>query len=112
VIVLSNDLIAISKEYNKQMIKKWGKDSQIVKTISEMAELSSILCDYLLYGEKTDWKNEDKNLKSKIESEIADVLITVNSLLVIFDEKKVSTHITFKLLRVITRLKEYEKCHT
>lgn len=103
-----DSLINISKDYNKQMIKKWGKDSQIVKCISELNELGAILCDYLLYKNGKDWKGLDKNIKLKIESEIADVLITVNSLLVLFNEDKISKFVTFKLLRVIDRLKEGE----
>ena len=87
-------------------IKKWGSSSQIIKCISELNELGAVLCDYLLYGDKRDWKGENKNLKSKIENEIADVLITLNSLLLIFDEEQVSKFVTFKLLRLLDRLKE------
>lgn len=103
---MENNLINISKEYNKKCVQKWGAYSQIVKCISELNELSSVLADFLLYGENRDWKNENKNLKAKIHSEIADVLITVNSLLIIFDEDKVSDCIVTKLLRLIDRLKE------
>ena len=102
----NNELINISKDYNKQMIKKWGVGSQIIKCISELNELGSALADHLLYGDQRDWKGEQKNLKAKIESEIADVLITLNSLLVIFDEDKISKAVTLKLLRVIDRLNE------
>jgi NTP pyrophosphatase (non-canonical NTP hydrolase) len=105
-------MIEISKECAKQCIEKWGKDSQIIKCISELNELGAVLSDYILYKDNLDWKNKDKKLLCKIRSEIADVLITLNSLLLIFDEDKISNHVTIKLLRLITRLKDDAKCLT
>lgn len=106
--------IGISKNYAKICLRKWTPESQILKFIEETSELNQKLAKYLLYKENPDWKGEDYNILEKIQSEIADVIITLSSMIEIFDKPNnkhhgismISDFVTFKLLRLMDRLKE------
>lgn len=106
--------IGISNNYAKMCLRKWTRDSQILKFIEETSELNQKLVKYLLYGEHLDWKDRDNKLKPKIQSEIADVIITLSTMIEVFDEpnkkhgniSKIGERITFKLLRLLDRVKQ------
>ncbi len=70
--------------YNKA-IKKWGKRTQMVMAIEEMAELTQALT---------------KNLRGKdhnVEEEIADVKIMIGQLEEIFDKEAIAKWEKFKI---------------
>ena len=73
------------KEF-RQMLDKWGEDSQIMMCIEEMAELQKELCKYLRIKANPDTVSAEKaqNLRQEIQAEIADVLNTVKQLALIF----------------------------
>jgi NTP pyrophosphatase (non-canonical NTP hydrolase) len=106
--------IGISNNYAKLCLLKWTSDSQIIKFIEETSELNQKLAKYLLYKDNLDWKGVDYNLLEKIQNEIADVIITLSTLIEIFDRdnkkhnniSKISERITFKLMRLMDRLKQ------
>lgn len=105
--------IGISKNYAKLCLMKWSKDSQVIKFVEETSELNQNLMKYLLYGYNKDWKGEDTDIKAKIQNEIADVIITLNTLIEVFDEpskfelvSKIDNFISLKILRLMSRLKQ------
>lgn len=105
--------IGISKHYAELCLRKWSKSSQVIKFVEETSELNQNLMKYLLYGFDKDWKGEDTDIRAKIQNEIADVIITLNTLILIFDEHKdnmnlvsqINKQVTFKILRLMDRLK-------
>ena len=106
--------IGISKYYSELFLRKWSKESQVIKFVEETSELNQNLMKYLLYGFNKDWKGEDTDIRAKIHNEIADVIITLNTLILVFDEYKdntnlvsqISKQVTFKILRTMDRLKK------
>lgn len=79
---LENSII----EVLKKAINKWGTRSQIIKYFEETSELQQLLAKYLLYNVNNDWKNiTNQNLTMNIRSEIADTLLTLQSLAICFD---------------------------
>lgn len=58
-------------------IAKWGEDAQIDMCIEEMSELTQALCKY-----KRGRRGE--HVTNNIKEEIADVLITINQMALIF----------------------------
>lgn len=106
--------IGISNNYAKLCLRRGTKKSQVLKFIEETSELNQKLVKYLLYGYSPDWKGIDNNLKFEIQGEIADVIITLNTLIEVFDESNkkhdsissISERISLKLLRLMDRLKE------
>lgn len=85
--------LPIDKTILHDSLKVWGEDSQIRMAIEECAELIVALSH--LY-------RSSKN--TNVISEIADVLITVNQLRLIFDEKLVDEEIIKKQERLKIKL--------
>ena len=105
--------IGISKKYAILCLKRWTKSSQVIKFVEETSELNQNLMKYLLYGYNKDWKGEDTNIQMKIQNEIADVIITLSTLIEVFDEPSKSEHvskidnfISLKILRLVDRLRK------
>lgn len=106
-------MLGISKHYAELCLRKWTKSSQVIKFVEETSELNQNLMKYLLYGYEKDWKEIDNDIRKKIQNEIADVIITMSTLIELFDEHKDNTNlvseidkiILFKLNRLMDRLK-------
>ena len=106
----------ISNKYAKIILQKATADSQIIKFVEETSELNQQLMKYLLYRESSDWKGVNYDLLNKIQSEIADVIVTLGTLIEVFDDpnvkhnnvSKIGEYVTFKLLRFMDRVKEWK----
>lgn len=82
----------MSKKLYKQAIKQLGKPDQVVRAIEEMGELTHDLAR---------WLNGRSN---HVEEEMADVLICMEVLMLIFDKDKVEEVKKQKLERMQRRL--------
>jgi NTP pyrophosphatase (non-canonical NTP hydrolase) len=87
-------------EIFKRALAKWGKDSQIYMVFEEMAELQKELCKNINRGAQ--------NRKEVVE-ELADVLIMLEQVKIIFDikEDEIENIIDYKTERLKKLL--YEK---
>jgi len=93
-------------EFYKKLVEYKGVETQIIKSIEEMAELTQVLCF-------TSTKLEqytDKQLREKVIEEMAHVLMTFESLKVIFkiDNESIKKEIKLKE-KLITFEKEVQK---
>ena len=80
----------------KRAIDYWGADAQIDKAIEEMAELTQALLKCRL-------EKNGKNM-ANVAEEIADVLIMVEQLIMIYDnEEEVDKHTNRKISRLTRR---------
>lgn len=80
----------------RNAIEVFGKENQIIKSIEEMSELTTELCR----------NNIGRSSKQKIAEEIADVVIMMNQLIIIFDcEEMCSDIAVLKLDRLEGTLK-------
>lgn len=89
-IKLSDDLIAISEN----AIDKWGMQKQFDMAIEEMAELIVAINHFRRTGID----------RSPVIEEIADVMIVMSQMMLIFEKRKVEYMITNKLNRLKERL--------
>ncbi|MDR3125555.1 MAG: hypothetical protein LBU20_00555 [Candidatus Nomurabacteria bacterium] len=92
----------------RQFVAKWGEDAEIKMAIEEMAELTKELCK--------SWRGKTKSSPGAIEEnrqhireEIADVLITVGNLKMIFGAKEIEEVVDAKLRRGLVQLKKYQE---
>ena len=87
----------------KEAIQTYGQNAQIDMAIEEMSELTKALL-----------KDRRSLISQKLEvaEEIADVLITVEQLIMIYDnEELVNKTVNSKIARLAERLKGYSKPH-
>lgn len=87
----------MTKKVYEAALKKWSKEAQIIVAIEEMSELTKELCKNINRGES--------NIE-KIQEELADVLIMVEQLKIIYDPHnvEVNSYKAQKLLRLAVRL--------
>jgi NTP pyrophosphatase (non-canonical NTP hydrolase) len=87
----------------KEAIQTYGQNAQIDMAIEEMSELTKALL------------KDRRSLKSQrleVAEEIADVLITVEQLIMIYDnEELVNKTVNSKIARLAKRLKEHPRNH-
>jgi len=88
-----NTLLPIDETFLHDAIHKWGKDSQIMIAMEECAELLTSLA-------QTFRASKDPN----VITEIADVLITVSQLRLIFGKEEVDIEIERKIERTKRKL--------
>lgn len=69
-----------NEQLYKQIIKKFGNQKQIIKTIEELSELQKDLCKFLLYQSPLELQRHMEN----VAGEIADVEIMLNQLKIMF----------------------------
>lgn len=79
-----------------EAIEVYGESKQIVKAIEEMAELTHALCRYLT--------DDLQNHEDEVTEELADVIVMVMQLLIIFDGETVKAMIEQKVERLRARL--------
>lgn len=87
----------MSKKLYKRAIKELGKPDQVIRAIEEMGELTHDLAR---------WLNGRPN---SVEEEMADVLICMEVLMLIFDKDKVEEVKKKKLTRMERRMNGEEK---
>lgn len=75
-------------------IKKYGKDAQIVKSLEELGELVTAIC-----------QNYNGRPVGHVLDEIADVFIMIRQLRIIYGADLVDQKIQFKLGRLLSRMK-------
>lgn len=93
----------------KNAVKAYGDDSQIDMAIEEMSELTKALLKYRRAKRSTETADFD-TLKDNISEEVADVLITLDQLGIIFGNfNEVNNYKHEKVLRLHDRL-ELKKC--
>ncbi len=83
------------KKVTPQLLKKYGHDAQIVKAIEELAELQVVLAKFLNMNSLREPLAFDA-----ITNEIADALIMVNQMRILFGEAQVDNEIDCKLTRI------------
>lgn len=76
----------------------YGEESQMLKAIEEMGELTSVLVRCL--------RNDDRVSRDDVITEIADVSIMVEQLMYIFGKLEVENEIIYKLMRTKERINE------
>lgn len=79
-----------------EAIEVYGESKQIVKAIEEMAELTHALCRYLT--------DDLQNHEDEVTEELADVIVMVMQLLIVFDGETVKAMIEQKVERLRARL--------
>lgn len=79
-----------------EAIEVYGESKQIVKAIEEMAELTHALCRYLT--------DDLENHEDEVTEELADVIVMVMQLLIVFDGETVKAMIEQKVERLRARL--------
>lgn len=96
------------QSYPNDCVYKWSEQSQIIKCNEELKELGIELDKYLLYGKNKDWKGKETDVVNKTCDEIADVLITIETMIYLFDPtgEKITERLKFKLNRLKERLNE------
>ncbi len=85
------------EEIYMKAIEKWGLDLQVNMAIEEMAELTHALMKH-----RRDPDNIDKIIA--VIDEIADVIIMINQIKIIFGKEEIDSHIDTKLKRVKKKL--------
>jgi NTP pyrophosphatase (non-canonical NTP hydrolase) len=85
-------------------VKKWGRASQVLMAVEEMAELTKALMKFL------NRDNESSEARREVEEEIADVLIMLDQLTIIFDERSVHKQRFEKFERLRLLLNEKPVC--
>jgi hypothetical protein len=86
----------MDRDVIERAIDHFGKESQILKAVEEMAELSAELMRSM----------NSVGMNVKIIEEIADVMIMLEQLKVIFGEELVGNHVQSKLKRLKSRMDE------
>jgi len=87
------------KEF-KLMLDAWGEDSQLDVCIEEMAELTQALCKYRRKKRISSINSTLENIKE----EIADVLLCVSQMAIMFGEEEVDKIMKEKIARAIKKL--------
>lgn len=82
------------REIYLKALSKWGVEPQCKMAIEEMAELTNALMKY----------DRGRNTVEDIIEEIADVIIMMRQMSLIFGEEAVSKQINYKLNRLSDRL--------
>ena len=84
-------------EIIENIIKKYGKNAQVLQSIEEMSELTKELIKNI---------NRGKENKTEITMEIADVIIMIMQLILIYDidTEQILGAIEYKLLRQNERM--------
>ncbi|MCL2173737.1 hypothetical protein FWH58_00315 [Candidatus Saccharibacteria bacterium] len=99
------------EEIMQRFTDVWGVDAEIKIAIEEMAELTKELCSTWRDNNKANPEALMENLHQRIREEIADVLVTVGNLRLIFGADKVDKTIDAKLQRGAARLEKWLKEH-
>jgi NTP pyrophosphatase (non-canonical NTP hydrolase) len=89
-------IIAGNEDILNSAISKWGSAFQILKTVEESAELSTALMHFLL--------DPPKISREDVIEEIADVMIMIHQMRLMFGPDAVDRMITQKLRRLRSRL--------
>lgn len=76
----------------------YGEESQMLKAIEEMGELTSVLIRWL--------RDDDRVNRDDVITEIADVSIMIEQLMYIFGKLAVEDEIIYKLMRTKERINE------
>lgn len=84
----------INRDFLYSVVYKYGFENQKIKAIEEMSELILALCKEL---------NHETN---NVEEEIADVIIMIEQLKLIYDNNNIDKHISYKLKRLKNRMEE------
>jgi NTP pyrophosphatase (non-canonical NTP hydrolase) len=79
-----------------EAIKVFGKEVQLLKAVEEMAELTQAIVKLRI--NKNDYSKE--RLTSSVIEELADVIIMVNQLSLMFDRNELGNKINAKLTRL------------
>lgn len=87
------------KKILTEAVNLWGKESQIMMTIEEMAELTQALSKYK--------RHRDKAIANVLE-ELADVRIMIDQLVIIFDDGPLEAHEFVKLARLEKIIANYK----
>lgn len=86
----------------KVALRKWGVDAQVMMAVEEMSELTKEICKIF----------RGKGTLDDLADEIADVLITIEQLKLIYDlGDAVDDHIAVKIQRLQSRLGMLEVGH-
>lgn len=86
----------INKAILLKAIKKWGNHSQMSMAIEECTELSLALQKH--------FRSPSPETIANVEDEIADVLIMMEQMLLIFNKAKVMDRVEFKMNRLESRI--------
>ena len=85
----------------KPIINACGEKAQMLQSIEELSELSKALCKYI----KTSGEGQLYDALQNVTEEMADVLIMIDQLMIIFDnEKEVQQVVSQKIERTYKRL--------
>lgn len=94
--------------FYERLLNKFGGSKQILKTIEEMNELTQVLLWEL------NNKDKNKNIREKVLEEMSDVLMTFESLKLIYNisDKEIQDQINFKENKKIKELfsEDYIEC--
>lgn len=85
------------KETCKAAVRVFGTRSQIWKSVEEMGELTTALMRF-----------PDRGSVDDVITEIADVMITVSQLALMFGEKRVMDEVEYKIERLQSRIEQEE----
>ena len=98
---MSSDAFDVDMKLINECVRIYGKSSQVDMAIEEMSELTKAL----LKERRVDTDNE-KKAADHIAEEMADVIIMLEQLMIIFDNvEEIQEQITYKLERQRKRLK-------
>lgn len=86
------------KDVCRKALLTYGKESQINMCIEECAELIDALCKHM--RERNDFRD--------VCTEIADVMICVAQMAMVFGEKEVEKQIEYKIERLKERLEQWQ----
>ena len=85
------------KETCKAAVRVFGTRRQIWKSVEEMGELTTALMRF-----------PDRGSVDDVITEIADVMITVSQLALMFGEKRVMDEVEYKIERLQSRIEQEE----
>lgn len=84
----------------QQILEHYGYEHQLLKLIEESNELGASIARFL---------GEDSGERDNFVSEMADVLVLIRQLTIIFGDNEIEKEVEFKLDRQIQRIKEGRK---
>jgi hypothetical protein len=85
-----------------KILSTYGQNDQIAQTVEELLELAVLLQKYRRKSKRSE------TLNIEICSELADVKIMIEQMLLIFDQPTINWNIDFKLNREIDRISKLQ----
>jgi len=87
--------------FYQEAINTFGAYAQLLVAAEECSELSASILHYIRFSEP--------EYKVKVEEEIADVILMINQLFLLFDKDSINYFKTEKIKRLVSRIKEAQR---